>query len=188
MVAWMRWINGMTLARTGNKGHLSMEGNYAQVQVQRGAQNPNQRTKMRKTEERKSCENQGVTNLPPLEKISSSRFGCSGNHRKLTILRKLVASRTSSYCILFPRWHPIYLRGFTSPGPQFWQKVLYWYVTSFPAEFHPHILWLDWQLDVLSFAECCRYPYYFWGISGFIRGTIRNPLCWILWDKLGPHG
>ena len=67
MVAWMRWINGMALARIGNKGHLSMEGNYAQVQVQRGAQNPNQRAKTRKTLKRKSCENQGVTNLPPLE-------------------------------------------------------------------------------------------------------------------------
>src|SRR3954470_22176541 len=68
MVAWMRWVNGMALPRIGNKGHLSMEINYAQVQVQRGAQNPNQRTKTRKTSKRKSCENQGVTNLPPLEK------------------------------------------------------------------------------------------------------------------------
>src|SRR3954464_591501 len=61
MVAWMRWINGMTLARIGNKGNLSMEGNYGQVQVQRGAQNPNQRAKTRKTSKTKSCENQGVT-------------------------------------------------------------------------------------------------------------------------------
>src|SRR3954471_23911279 len=61
MVAWMRWINIMALERIGNKGHLSMEGNYAQVQVQRGAQNPNQRAKTRKTLKRKSCENQGVT-------------------------------------------------------------------------------------------------------------------------------
>src|SRR4051812_23134816 len=29
---WMRWITGMALARVGNKGHLSMEKKYAQVQ------------------------------------------------------------------------------------------------------------------------------------------------------------
>ena len=68
MVAWMRWINGMALERLGNKGHLSLEGKYAQVQVQRVAKNPNQWAKSRKTQKGKSCENQGVTNLPPLEK------------------------------------------------------------------------------------------------------------------------
>src|SRR3954463_3726032 len=36
-----------------------------------------------------------VSQTYPLRKISSSRFGCSGNHRKLTVLRKLVASRIS---------------------------------------------------------------------------------------------
>ena len=61
LVAWMRWINGMELARIGIKGHLSMERRYAQVQVHRGAQEPNQRTKTRKTTKRKGCENQGVT-------------------------------------------------------------------------------------------------------------------------------
>ena len=64
----MRWVNGMAWARVGNKGHLSIERKYAQVQVQRGAQEPNQRAKARKTAKRNSCENQGVTNLPPLEK------------------------------------------------------------------------------------------------------------------------
>ena len=57
----MRCINAMTLERIGNKGHLSMEGYYDQVQVQRGAQNPNQRAKTRKTSKRKSYDNQGVT-------------------------------------------------------------------------------------------------------------------------------
>src|SRR3954465_5158007 len=55
-------MNGM--AGVGIKVHLSMERKYAQVQVQRGAQEPNQRTKTRKPRKRKSCENQGVTNLP----------------------------------------------------------------------------------------------------------------------------
>ena len=42
MVAWMRWINGMALERVLNKGNLSMERKYAQVQVRRGAREPNQ--------------------------------------------------------------------------------------------------------------------------------------------------
>ena len=60
LVAWMRWINGMALARVGNKGHLSMERKYAQVQVQRGVREPNQRQKREKPRKRKSCENRGV--------------------------------------------------------------------------------------------------------------------------------
>ena len=67
LVAWMRWISGMALAWIGDKGHLSMEREYAQVQVQRGAQEPNRRTKTRKPRKIKGCENQSVTNLPPLE-------------------------------------------------------------------------------------------------------------------------
>src|ERR1043165_2338509 len=67
LVARLRWIKGMSLARVGNKGHLSMERKYAQVQVQRGAQEPNQRQKRERPRQRKGCENQGVTNLPPLE-------------------------------------------------------------------------------------------------------------------------
>src|SRR3954465_9818616 len=51
----------MAMARVGNKGHLSMERKYAQVQVQRGAQEPNQRRKPRKPQKIKSWENQGVT-------------------------------------------------------------------------------------------------------------------------------
>jgi hypothetical protein len=51
----------MALARVGNQGHLSMEKKYAQVQVQRGAQEPKQRQKREKSKNRKSCENQGVT-------------------------------------------------------------------------------------------------------------------------------
>ena len=67
LVARLRWINGMALEMVGIKDHLSMERRYAQVQVQRGAQEPNQRQKRENREKRKSCENQGVTNLPPLE-------------------------------------------------------------------------------------------------------------------------
>ena len=59
--ARLRWVYGMALAWIGKKGHLSMEREYAQVQVQRGAQEPNQRQKREKPRKRKSCENQGVT-------------------------------------------------------------------------------------------------------------------------------
>src|ERR1043165_8366244 len=67
LVARLRWVTGMALARVGIKGHLSMKRKYAQVQVQRGAQEPKQRQKREKPRKRKSCENRGVTNLPPLE-------------------------------------------------------------------------------------------------------------------------
>src|SRR3954466_5701065 len=53
------------------------------------------RNKSARFSKKESSEIQGVTNLPPLEKISSSRFGCSGNHRKLTALRQLAAPRIS---------------------------------------------------------------------------------------------
>ena len=62
----MRWINGMAMARMGNKGHLSMERNYAQVQVQRGAQEPNQRTKTRKNSEKKKLRKPGCHKPTPL--------------------------------------------------------------------------------------------------------------------------
>ena len=67
LVAWVRWISGIALERVGIKDHLSMKKKYAQVQVQRGAREPNQRQKREKPRKRKGCENQGVTNLPPLE-------------------------------------------------------------------------------------------------------------------------
>src|SRR3954469_25076428 len=51
--------------------------------------NSKSRNKSGKFLEKESSKIQVVTNLPPLRKISSSRFGCSGNHRKLTVLRKL---------------------------------------------------------------------------------------------------
>ena len=61
LVAWMRWVTGMALKRVGIKGHLSMERKYAQVQVRRGAREPNQRQKQEKPRKRKGRENQGVT-------------------------------------------------------------------------------------------------------------------------------
>src|SRR3954468_16914039 len=83
--------------------------------------NRKSRNKSQSFRKKESSEIQGVTNLPPLEKISSSRFGCSGNHRKLTALRKLAASRISfltAYCSHSS--NPIYLlRGFTSPDLYF---------------------------------------------------------------------
>ena len=47
------------MARVGIKGHLSMERKYAQVQVQRGAKEPNQRTKTRKTAKKKKLRKPG---------------------------------------------------------------------------------------------------------------------------------
>src|SRR4051812_10580559 len=64
-------------------------------EVIKSKSNRKSRNKSEKFSKKESSEIQGVTNLPPLEKISSSRFGCSGNHRKLTILRKPVASQIS---------------------------------------------------------------------------------------------
>ena len=71
---WLGYLGGKAevgqcdgLERVGIKGHLSMEKKYAQVQVRRGAQEPIRRQKRENREKRKSCENQGVTNLPPLE-------------------------------------------------------------------------------------------------------------------------
>src|SRR3954470_12442724 len=75
-------------------------------QVQRGdpiKSNRKSRNKSEKFSKKESSEIQGVTNLPPLEKISSSRFGCSGNHRKLTVLRKLAASLISFLPHTVPR-------------------------------------------------------------------------------------
>src|SRR3954466_3764848 len=63
LVARLRWVSGMALARVGIKGHLSMKKKYAQVQVQRGAQKPKQRQKREKPRKRKSCENRGVTSV-----------------------------------------------------------------------------------------------------------------------------
>src|SRR4051812_15662122 len=67
LVAWMRWTNGMALERVGTKGHLSMERKYAQVQSPTGCSGTKPAATTRKNAKRKSCENQGVTNLPPLE-------------------------------------------------------------------------------------------------------------------------
>ena len=61
----MRWINGMALARVGNKGHLSMERKYAQVQVQRGAQKPNQRAKARKNQKKEKAAKTRVSQTYP---------------------------------------------------------------------------------------------------------------------------
>src|SRR4051812_5337671 len=64
-VAWMGWINRMAMARVGFKGHLSMERKYAQVQVQRRAQEPNQQAKTRKTREKKKLQKPGCHKPTP---------------------------------------------------------------------------------------------------------------------------
>src|SRR3954467_13717239 len=91
-------------------------------QVQRGDQNQISRKSRNKSEkflEKESSEIQGVTDLPPLEKISSSRFGCSGNHRKLTVLRKLAASRIS----FLPHTVPIVASIISAEGVYFTRSV-----------------------------------------------------------------
>ena len=65
MVAWMRWIHEMTMERHGNKGYLSMERKYAQVQVQRVAQQPNQRAKIQKNSEEKAAKTRVSQTYPP---------------------------------------------------------------------------------------------------------------------------
>ena len=57
----MGWINGMTWERLGIKGHLSKERKYAQVQVQRVAQNQTNWQNAEKLRKRKGRKNQGVT-------------------------------------------------------------------------------------------------------------------------------
>src|SRR3954454_13829221 len=83
------WIQG--LLEHGKEICSSFKSN----EVIRIKSNRKSRNKSEKFSKKESSKIQGVTNLPPLEKISSSRFGCSGNHRKLTVLRKLAASRIS---------------------------------------------------------------------------------------------
>src|SRR4051812_14560105 len=53
------------------------------------------RNKSEKFSKKRKFQNPGCYKPTPLRKISSSRFGCSGNHRKLTVLQKLAASRIS---------------------------------------------------------------------------------------------
>src|SRR3954451_15375240 len=107
------WIQG--LLEHGKEICSSFKSN----EVIKIKSNRKSRNKSAKFSKKESSEIQGVTNLPPLEKISSSRFGCSGNHCKLTVLRQLAASRIfflTAYCCYSS--NPIYLlRGFTSPGP-----------------------------------------------------------------------
>src|SRR3954462_3086873 len=83
------WIQG--LLEHGKETCSSFKSN----EVIKSKSNRKSRNKSEKFSKKRSSEIQGVTNLPPLEKISSSRFGCSGNHRKLTVLRQLAASRIS---------------------------------------------------------------------------------------------
>ena len=68
LVAWMRWISGMAMTRVGTKGHLSMEKRICSSSSPSRCSRTKPVAKTRKTAKKKSCENQGVTNLPPLEK------------------------------------------------------------------------------------------------------------------------
>ena len=56
----------MALARVWIKGHLSIKRNMLKFKSNRGAPKPNQRQKRENCEKRKSCENQGVTELPSI--------------------------------------------------------------------------------------------------------------------------
>ena len=61
LVARLRWITGMSLTRVENKGHLSMERKYAQVQSPTRCSRTKPAAKREKPRKRKSCENRGVT-------------------------------------------------------------------------------------------------------------------------------
>ena len=185
----MRRISGMAMARVGIKGYLSMERKYAQVQVQRGAQEPNQRTKTRKTAKRKSCENQCHKPIP-LRKISSSRFGCSGNHHKLTVLRNFTASQISCHCILFPRWYPIYICWGGLLHPVHSSDRMFFLNTS-----HPFLLIsILISYDLYDNEMSCHRPntddtHTIFGVPRvFICGMVLNPLYWPLWEEFGLHG
>ena len=59
---WLEYFGGKAevdqcdgFGKGWEQGHLSMERRYAQVQVQRGAREPNQRTKTRKPRKRKAA-------------------------------------------------------------------------------------------------------------------------------------
>src|SRR3954470_24709954 len=63
--------------------------------------NRKSRNKSEKFSKKRRFRNPGCYRPTPLRKISSSRFGCSGNHRKLTSLQKLAASQIfllTAYC------------------------------------------------------------------------------------------
>src|ERR1043165_5439404 len=63
LVAWVRWISGMALARVGNKGHLSMEKKYAQVQSPTRC---SRNKPARKTEKKKKVRKPGCHKPTPL--------------------------------------------------------------------------------------------------------------------------
>ena len=60
----MRWVTGMALKRLGIKGHLRMERKYAQVQVRRGAREPNQRQNEKNREKEKAMKTRVSQHLP----------------------------------------------------------------------------------------------------------------------------
>ena len=107
----------------GNQGLLEQGtkicSSFKSNELLKTQSNGKSRNKSAKFLEKESSKIQGVTNLPPLEKISSSRFGCSGNHCKHTVLRKLISFRVS----FLPHIVPLvvskifWLRGFASPNP-----------------------------------------------------------------------
>ena len=66
LVAWMRWINGMALERVGNKGHLSMEKKYAQVQSPTRCSRTKTAAKTRKTVKKKKLRKPGCHKPTPL--------------------------------------------------------------------------------------------------------------------------
>src|SRR4051812_29081199 len=109
----------MALARVGNQGHLSMENKYAQVQVQRGAQEPKQRQKTRKIEKSKKLRKPGCHKPTPLrinlvleiwllrEPLQTYRPSATCCFSDFFFLLHIVPTVASN----------IYMRGFTSPGP-----------------------------------------------------------------------
>ena len=98
---WLGWVGsrGDPGKGLGNQGLLEQGtkicSSFKSNELLKTQSNGESGNKSEKISEKESSKIQGVTNLPPLEKISSSRFGCSGNHCKHTVLRKLISFRVS---------------------------------------------------------------------------------------------
>src|SRR3954464_7224749 len=107
------WIQG--LLEHGKEICSSFKSN----EVIKIKSNRKSRNKSEKFSKKRKFQNPGCHRPTPLRKISSSRFGCSGNHHKLTVLRKLVASQIS----FLPHTVPMVASNIPAEGVYFTRSV-----------------------------------------------------------------
>ena len=97
-VAWRGWIKGRILERfLENQGPLEQGKKICSSSKSKELLQIKPTGKSRNKPEKQKSQNPGCHKPTPLRKISSSRFGCSGNHWKHTVLRNPVVSRVSSF-------------------------------------------------------------------------------------------